>query len=103
METQETGITVADVATSIATESTCLPDRADAIDIDVTVTLSDGRTLDGEVTLVHDHDGRVVPYGVEPSHWVSGDLLTALRRTDGLDLGAALEAIADAALAEVRS
>lgn len=64
------------VAASIPTPSTCL---AEATDVDVTVTLPDGREIDGGVTLVADrYDGRPVPAGDAPDCWVEGGLLLQL-------------------------
>jgi hypothetical protein len=49
------------------------------IDVDVTVTLDDGREVKGEVTLVLAAHGRprYVSWG-SPGHWVSDDLLAEI-------------------------
>jgi hypothetical protein len=50
------------------------------VDIDVSVTLPDGRVIDGEVTLCPAEDGRPVyeSWGPSADFWVSGKLLQEL-------------------------
>lgn len=59
------------------TETTTGVERG--LDVGVTVTLPDGREIDGEVTLLPREDGSpgYAAWGSR-DHWVSGDLLRAL-------------------------
>lgn len=54
-----------------------------AMDVDVTIVLASGPTMSGEVTMVRDRDSNSRlgwrSYGDGADHWVSGDLLGALR------------------------
>ncbi len=62
-----------------ATETTTGVERG--LDVPVTVTLPDGREVEGEVTLLPAEDGRPTyeSWG-EPDHWVDGRLLRELRK-----------------------
>lgn len=93
-------VTVSRITVGTATETTTGVDGG--VDVDVTVTLSDGAELSGEVTLVPDRaaPGEWRPYGDEPSMWVESSLLVGLGRCD--DLTAALSAIESAANEEAR-
>ncbi len=97
--TAKQALTVTHVAASIPAQSTCMPEDSGAVDIDVDVTLSDGRTLSGEVTLApREYDGRLASFGA-PDNWVSGALLRDLTRACGEDgLRVALNEIEVAAL-----
>src|SRR5512138_662201 len=101
--------------------STCLP-REGALDVDVTLGIgwarctgcgaqgdrsgvthcdcpadtvvdNEMRHIGGEVTLVRGHDGTLVAYGGQPDHWVSGNLLHALRGLSETDYRVALSEI----------
>ncbi|MBX3264889.1 MAG: hypothetical protein KF782_34780 [Labilithrix sp.] len=89
------------VATGVVTETATGVEGG--LDVGVTVTLPDGREVDGEVTLApSDHASRPAyeAYGPSPDYWVSGGLLRALYAAlDGDDLRDALEAIESAAAA----
>lgn len=51
-----------------------------AMDVDVTVTLSDGTEIEGEVTLARQsYDGAWAAYGPAPDYWISGALLARLQ------------------------
>jgi hypothetical protein len=74
METEEEPVTV---AVSVASPTTT--DVEGALDVDVTVTLSDGTEIEGEVTLARrEHDGAWAAYGDAPDYWISGALLARL-------------------------
>lgn len=99
-------ITVTHVAASCPTPTTTGVDHG--IDLDVTVTLSDGSELEGEVTLVPAQDGRpeYEVYGPPgdggAEYWVSSGLLDALAAACGDDTGRrfpdGLREISDAAV-----
>lgn len=58
-----------------------MPDDPDARDVDVSITIG-GVEHDGEVTLrLSDFDHEYSAWG-DPDHWISGDLLEALRSLD---------------------
>lgn len=65
--------------------SGCAPDSPGAVDVDVEVTIADGRHRDqvfvGEVTLALDpvDDGTYCSYSDMPDQWISGELLRVLR------------------------
>lgn len=85
------------VAASVATPTTTGVEGA--LDVDVTVTI-DGVEYDGEVTLVRDeNDGRWSSWGA-PDNWVSGRLLTQLRKLEHHVFRDALTAIEEAASSE---
>ena len=70
------------------------------VDVDWTLTLSDGREIEGEATLLPREDGSGYGAWGEPAHWISGDALRALMTLPERDCAAALRAI-EAACAEV--
>lgn len=55
------------------------------LDVDFTLTLSDGTEIDGEATLLPHEDGRP-GYGAwgAPDNWVDGRTLAAIRDRDDL-------------------
>lgn len=74
-----------------------------ALDVDVTVTLPDGRTLEGEVTLARrEYDGAWAAYGDAPDYWISGAMLAALKTLDHDEFRAACQAIEAAAAGSCR-
>lgn len=87
-----------------AVQSDCLPDKPAARDVDVSLRVA-GVAHDGGVTLVpsgdRNHRG-LVAYGNDPSTWISGKLLNAIRELDLDDdsFSALLNAIEAAASTE---
>lgn len=73
-------ITISDIIVGVVSQT--ITGVEGALDVDVTVTLSDGTEHEGEVTLVRDrgHATAWRAYGDEPSMWVEAGLLAALDR-----------------------
>lgn len=75
------------------------------VDVDVVVTMPEGATIHGAVTLLPREDGLpgMVAWG-DPGNWVSGALLQAIKATfAGDDFSDALDALESAAAAQVQS
>jgi len=74
---------------------------ARGVDVDVRVTFPDGRTLDGEVTLLPALQGRprYESWG-QPGNWIDGRLLTELQKFDGIHFREACDVIEEAASIE---
>jgi len=88
-------LSVTEVWSATPTPSLC-SDAAGAVDAEVVLTLSDGSSWDGGVTLLPASDprrnGALVAWG-DRGNWISGKLLANLETLDEEPLDAAMDAI----------
>lgn len=93
---------LATIDTTNPRPSTCLP-RTGAMDVDVLISHPALGNIEGEVTLVPNHDGNLAAYAGEPSHWISGPLLRRMIELPDADFRDLCDEIETAAVVEAEA